>query len=157
MMNPMSFKIRLFDRVFDADGDNPFKASAVLDGEDLLISIAGSNHRLRTVGRGADEWGEFAVIEPGEWTLDLGFVLTVEPEFSEDEPPGCRVRLARALDRESREQIEVALRSQGVDPHSVNILAPPSASISIFFHQGGSVTGWARASSSPPQQGTSIH
>ncbi len=79
-------KIRAFQRLFDADSDRPFRASAAIDDEGVLVSIDGSEHRLPAIDRGKDDWGEFAVVEPGEWKLNLGFVLTVQPEPEEDEP-----------------------------------------------------------------------
>jgi hypothetical protein len=79
-------KIRAFERLFDADTNHPFRGAAAIDDDGVLVSMNGSEHRLRAIDRGKDDRGEFAVIEPGEWKLNFGFVLLVEVEPEEGEP-----------------------------------------------------------------------
>lgn len=148
MENP-TLRVRSFERLFDADTDRPFRASAVIDDAGVLVSIDGSQHRLRAVDRGQDDWGEFAVIEPGEWKLNFGFVLTVEPELHEDEPHGCRIALTRPQSHEVRDTAHDSMRIQGIDPASVNLLMPPTAAISICFNHWGTMNGHSRLRSAP--------
>jgi hypothetical protein len=153
----MTFTIRPFERVFDVDGDQPFKASAVLDTDGLCVSFAGSDHRCPVVERGRDQWGEFARIEPGVWSVGFGFELTVEPEFSEDGPPGCRVALTRPVDEEARKQVHDVIHREGIDTGSTSLLVPPATAVALYFHESGMVTGYSRLSSSRPRQGEQLH
>lgn len=149
MENP-KFKVRPFERLFDADTDRPLRASATLDGDEVLVKIDGSEHRLRAVERGRDELGEFAFIEPGEWKLNFGFVLTVEVELYEDEPCGCRIGLTRPQPEEVLKEAHDAIRAQGMDPESANVLLPPSAAVSVYFDHWGTMRGHSRLRSAPP-------
>jgi hypothetical protein len=149
MENPR-FKVRAFDRVFDVDTDRPLRASAVIDDAGVLVIIDGSQHRLPAVERGQDEWGEFALIEPGEWKLNFGFVLTVEVELHEDEPYGCCIALRRPQPEEVLKEAHDAVRAQGMDPESSNVLLPPTAAVSIFFNHWGTMNGHSRLRSAPP-------
>lgn len=111
-----------------------------------MWGVGARTYRLRTVGVGTDERGEFAWLEPYEEPLDSGLWLRVEAEREElfgEEHVYCRVSVLRVSD--VFVDPNSALRQQGIDPASVNVLMwppPVVADLSILFLEGGTPTEW---------------
>lgn len=121
------------------------------------MSISGSEHRLPAIGRGQDEWGGFAIIEPGEWRLNFGFVLVVEVEPEEDEPYGCRIALSRPHPDEVRQEHHELLQNDGIDPASINLLMPPAFCISVHLNHWGKVDGHRTLRPAPSDAPSTTH
>lgn len=141
----MTRQVRPFERIMDPDaGPASLRCAGTIEDGVYVLHVGQGMHRLQTLSTGVDQWGPFAVLEPHEVSLGPGRDLTVEVEPAELEPGsplGCRIALTRRRDPAITEQL---LRSQGIDPQSVNVLDPPEAAVAVYFHQSGQCTGWRR-------------
>lgn len=134
--------LRPFEKLLTAE-NNALKCSGRIEGNAYVLSIGAGVHRLPIVDTGSDQWGPYALVEESETPLGAGFVLTVERNLEEPDfeaglffEPGCRIALTRPA------QIDPALLG-GIDPKTVNIIAPPDASVSIYVNAGGTVDGYS--------------
>jgi hypothetical protein len=137
-----TMRLRPFEKLLTAE-NNALKCSGRIEGDAYVLSIGAGVHRLPIVDTGSDQWGPYALIEESETPLSAGFVLTVERNLEEPDfeaglffEPGCRIALTRPA------QIDPALLG-GIDPEALNIIAPPDASVSIYFNAGGTVDGYS--------------
>ena len=140
----MTLQVRPFERIMDPDaGPASLRCAGTIEDGVYVLHVGQGMHRLQTLSTGVDQWGPFAVLEPHEVSLGPGRDLTVEAEPEELEPGsplGCRIALTRRRDPAITEQL---LRSQGIDPQSVNVLDPPEAVVAIRFLQCGQCTDWS--------------
>jgi hypothetical protein len=139
-----SFKVRPFDRVeLDMHWSGRIVDSA------YVWRVDDREYRLRTIGVGSDEQGEFAVLEPYEEPLEPGLWLRVEPQ------PDQMFDIVRTYCRLSVVRLNsmyidpsLAVRQAGIDPASVNILISPpplETELSMVFYESGAPAGeWIR-------------
>lgn len=94
---------------------------------------------------GSDESGGFAIVEQTEIKVSDGFIFSIEPEFDElvGGQWGCRISLRR---REDSEVVFLhdALKQQGVDPETVNLIIPPKQSVDVYLDPNGNPEGSGR-------------
>lgn len=147
-------RVRPFDRLIDTEttAESLHCTGSIEDGA-YIVRIGGGTYHVQTLSTGVDEWGPFAVLEPYEVSLGSGLELTVEAEPEEPEPGsplGCRIALTTRRDPAITEQL---LRSQGIDPQSVNVLDPPEAAVAFRFLKGGQCHGWTHLRRSQAESG----
>jgi hypothetical protein len=112
------FQVRPFEKIA-----SDLRWTGPIEDGVYVWSVGVRTYRLRTVEVGADERGEFAWLEPYEEPLDSGLWLRVEAEREElfgEEHVYCRVSVLRVS--EVFVDPHSALRRQGIDPASVNVL-----------------------------------
>jgi hypothetical protein len=138
----ITMRLRPFEKLLTAD-NNALRSSGRIEGNVYVLKIGESAHRLPIVDTGSDEWGPYALVEESQTPIGSGFVLSIERNLEEPDleagltfEPGCRIALTRPG------QIDPMLLV-GIDPMTVNVVAPPDASVSIRFNFAGTVEGWA--------------
>jgi hypothetical protein len=128
-------------------------------------SIDGNHYRL-IVGpyeccipisrTGSDKRGEYAEVMPCDERREDGTRLLVEPEVDELWPDGglvcCRVSLVRLA--AVFVNAEAHLRNLGIDPASVNVIAPGpfDTLFAVLFHAQGIPNEWLSPVTQPPSQ-----
>jgi hypothetical protein len=140
----ITIRLRPFDKLLTAE-NNALQCSGRIERDEYVLTMGASVHRLPIVGTGSDKWGVYAIVEESETPLAAGFVLTVERNLQEPDfdagltfEPGGRIALTRPA------QIDPALLA-GIDPKTVHVIAPPDASVSIYFEPSGKVDGYGMA------------
>ena len=138
----ITLRVRPFDKLLTAE-NNALRCSGRIEGDVYVLNIGEGVHRLPIVDAGSDQWGPYALVEESETPLGSGFVLAVERNLEEPDieagltfEPGCRIGLMRPA------QVDPALLG-GINPKTVNLIAPPDASVSIYFDASGTVDGYA--------------
>lgn len=141
----VTFTIRPFERVVDIGVDaRPIKVSGQIRDGVFILGVGASEYEVPTAAVSVDASGPVAQIKEGDVELSHGFTLQVEVDSSFDPeveteplPPGCRIAVVRPNSR-----VDAELRRRGIDP-DVNVIAPPDASFSVHFTDGGYLCGWA--------------
>jgi hypothetical protein len=159
-MEAPELKVRPFQRVVERGMSRPVTtlAGSLQQGR-FVLTVGGQDYFLPTAAAGSDESGPYACLQEGDWDLDAGCLLRIEPEFpTEDEievgieQSGTHVSLywpsrhTEALKRQAEETLGTG----------VNLLIPPEDALSVYFNWTGQVDGlgWSPkntgASSTPP-------
>jgi hypothetical protein len=79
--------------------------------------------------------------------------LFFDPELQDEpSPPGCRIAITHP-----GEAVNEELKRRGIDLNSVNVIAPPDASFSVYFSESGQVDGWSGIMGSEAPAKSALH
>ena len=148
----IQMQLRPFERIA-----NDLRWIGTIEKGAYVLRVGQHMQTLRTVRVGADEKGEYAVVEPYDEPVADGLWLRVEAEpdeWSLTKPICCRVSLQRA--NPIYVDPVAVLRQMKIDPSSVNVLGmPPFTDVfSILFHWGGKPNEWVTTRPGTPDRST---
>lgn len=132
----MNLKIRPFKKTL-----NEIEIEGVIQAGQFRLRFFGRTYPVTTSNVGTDEHGPFAFIDEIEKSVHFGYTLLIELEPDEDALPGCRI----AIFRDKTAQLREALRHEGIDPNSGNLIGTASDGVYLYFNSRGVIDGWGGA------------
>lgn len=137
----MDFKVRPFDEK-RVGGDQGIEGK--IERGTYVLLVNGFDYQVETSEVGTDALGPFALIPEGQKNLGVGVFLRVEVDIDEEKTllqldQGCSITL---VEPQPEEQVDAVLRSLGLPPNSVNVLAVARFAFAVVFDAGGTPHSW---------------
>src|SRR6266699_2051193 len=144
------FRARPFRHTFSDDLKNaPLMCEGKIQEGAFTILVGLSAITIPTVEIGADEWGEFAVIDEWESVLESGFIVRVQPELDEIDPQnlrfGCEISFLRPASLPPL--VKECVDRKGMTADDVKMIIPPESNFGLSFSYTGHLNGGYRMES----------
>lgn len=146
--DPAAIKVRPFNEAFAQPGRAPTELTGYVDGATFMVRTMGTEVALATRETGVDETGPFAIVTEGDYTLAGRIALRVQPEYEPDMPHGGEISVELPADPDA---IRRALFDTGIDPNSVNVVAPIQRGFGVYFDLDGRLDGRTEVNAPPPK------
>ena len=140
----MSLKVRSFKTMID-----DVLAEGVIVGNSFVCRFYGKSFAVAATKIGDDKRGRYALIEEVERPESFGYTFKVEPDYSEDFPPGCRI----SLYHDKTDSVRALAQAHGIDPDRANLVGTLTESISVYFDFDGNENGSSRDEPIPTLRG----
>jgi hypothetical protein len=105
----MKFKVRPVERFIERPASGAARVCGRLDWQYYILSVDSATFSIPILERGADQYGQFAIVDDGEFAQRGGFVIRIAIDISSvDIEPGCCIELVRPRRNDMNELIEAS-------------------------------------------------
>lgn len=105
----MTFQIRPVEEFIERSGSTAIRVCGKIDSQHYTLSVDSAIFSIPIPEEGADEYGQFAIVDEGDFAQPSGFVIRIAIDISSVEiEPGCCIELVRPRHCDMKELVEAS-------------------------------------------------